>query len=204
MNICFLPPLDSASDFKRSILTIRMYWEVKLRRIAVLVVVVVILLRRHASDKFQEAISSSRTWTFFLNCLSLKYVVSDLFRWGNVPVNQNKLRMCLHFDRIRTWHQCLKLCFFSLYIYVRYLNTVPSGLTMIEINFTRPLTSYNSSEPINSAPFSRAKSLRSPRLVKFSKFIQLWLETMQHVERFWRPFCFLRLLEKWFLIYGFL
>ena len=78
-----------------------------------------------------------------------------------------KVRMCLHFDQIRKWHLCLKLCFFSLYIYVKYLNTFPSSLTMIEINFTRPLTSYNSSESINSALFSRAKSLRSPRLVKF-------------------------------------
>ena len=50
-------------------------------RIAVLVVVVVvILLRRHASDKFREAIPWSRAWRFFLNCLSLKYVVSDHFR----------------------------------------------------------------------------------------------------------------------------
>ena len=92
---------------------------VKLRRIAVVVVVVVvvvILFRRHASDKFQEAISWSRTWRFFLHCLSLKYVVSDHFRWGNVPVNQNKLRMCLHFDQIRTWHRCLKLSFFGMYI----------------------------------------------------------------------------------------
>ena len=78
---------------------------VKLRRIAVLVVVAVILFRRHASDQFQEAISWSRTWRFFLHCLSLKYVVSDHFRWGNIPVNQNKLRMCLHFDQIPTRHR---------------------------------------------------------------------------------------------------
>ena len=72
----------------------------KLKRIAVLVVlvVVVILFRRHATDKFQETISWSLTWRFFLHCLSLKYVVSDHFRWGNVPVNQNKLRMCLEMN----------------------------------------------------------------------------------------------------------
>ena len=53
----------------------------------------------------QEAISWSRTLRFFLYCLSLKYVVSDHFWWGYVPVNQNdKLTMCLHFHRIRTWH----------------------------------------------------------------------------------------------------
>jgi len=98
---------------------------VKLRRTSVLVVVV-ILFRRHASDKSQEAISWSRTWRFFLQCLSIKYVVSDHFRWGNIPVNQNKMRMCLHFAQIRTWHRCLKLSFFGLYIYVRSLKTVPS------------------------------------------------------------------------------
>ena len=31
--------------------------------------------------------------------------------------------------------------------------------------FTRPMTIYNSSEPINWAAFSKAKPLRSPRLV---------------------------------------
>ena len=36
---------------------------------------------------------------------------------------------------------------------------------MIEIILTRPLTIYNSSEPINSAVFSKAKPLRFPRLV---------------------------------------
>ena len=35
-----------------------------------------------------------------LHCLSLKYVVSDHFRWSNVPVNQNELRICLHFDQL--------------------------------------------------------------------------------------------------------
>ena len=68
---------------------------VKMRRIAVLVVVVILLLR-HASDKFQEATSWSRTWRFFLHFLSLKYVVSDHFRWSNVPVNQNKLERLFH------------------------------------------------------------------------------------------------------------
>ena len=61
----------------------------------------------------------------------------------------------------------LKLSFFSLFIYVRYLKTAPSALEMIEIIFTMPLTIYKSSEPINSALFSRAK--RSPRLLKFVK-----------------------------------
>ena len=96
---------------------------VKLRRIDFLVVVVVVILfRSHASDKFQEAISWSRTWRVFLHCFSLKYVVSGHFWWGNAPVNQNKLRMCPHFNQIRTWHRCLKLSFFGLYIYVRLSN----------------------------------------------------------------------------------
>ena len=41
---------------------------------------------------------------------------------------------------------------------------------MIEIIFTRPLTIYNSSELINSALFSKAKPVHSPRLVKFYSF----------------------------------
>ena len=45
---------------------------------------------------------------------------------------------------------------------------------MIEIIFTRPLTIYNSSEPINSALFSRAKPLLSPRLVKLNSFNFDW------------------------------
>ena len=61
---------------------------VKLRRIAVLVV---ILFRRHTSAKFQEAISWSRTWTFFVHCLSLKDAVSDHFRWGNGPCQLIKI-----------------------------------------------------------------------------------------------------------------
>ena len=45
---------------------------------------------------------------------------------------------------------------------------------MVEIIFTRPLTIYNSLEPINSALFSRAKPLRSPRLVKLHSFSFGW------------------------------
>ena len=100
---------------------------VKMRRIAVLVaVVVVVLFRRHEISR-RYFLHWSRTWRFFLHCLFLKYVVSDHFWWGNIPVNQNKLRMCLHFDQIRTWHWCLKLSLFGLYIYVRSLKTVLCG-----------------------------------------------------------------------------
>ena len=63
---------------------------------------------------------------------------------------------------------------FGLYIYARYLKTVTSGSEMIEIIFTIPLTIYNSSEPINSALFSRAKPLSSPRLVKVNSFNFDW------------------------------
>ena len=87
-----------------------------------------------------------------------------------MPIHQNKLKTCLHFDQIQTWHRCLKLAFFCLHIYVKSLKTVPSGEAMIEIIFTRPLTIYNSSELINSALFSKAKPLRSPRLVSLNSF----------------------------------
>ena len=45
---------------------------------------------------------------------------------------------------------------------------------MIEKKFRTPLTTYNSSEPINSAPFSRAKPLLSPRLLKLNSFNCDW------------------------------
>ena len=35
------------------------------------------------------------------------------------------------------------------------------------------------------------------------EFIQLWLETLQHIERFSRPFCLLHLIDKRFLFFGF-
>ena len=76
-----------------------------MRSIAVLVVTV-IQFRRHASEKFQGAISWSLNsgLRFSLYCLSIKHVISDHFRWSNVLVNQNKLKMCLHFDQIKFAH----------------------------------------------------------------------------------------------------
>ena len=54
--------------------------------------------------------------------------------------------------------------------------------------FTRPMTIYNSSEPINRAPFfffkSEAFTFSSASLIEF---IQLWSEKLQHIERFSRP-----------------
>ena len=137
------------------------------------VVVVVIVLRCHtSSDKFQEAFSWSLTWRFFLHFLSLKYVVSDHFWWSNVPVNENKLKMCLHFDQIKFTHgtdiwSSLSLACTTMWSLWKLFHPV---LAMIEIIFMRPLTIYNSSELINSALFSRVKPLCSPRLVKLNSF----------------------------------
>ena len=74
---------------------------------------------------------------------------------------------------------------------------------MIEIIFKRPLTIYNSSEPINLALFfkSEAFMFSSACLIEF---IQLWPETLQHIERFSDPFCLLHLIEKWFFSFRFL
>ena len=63
---------------------------------------------------------------------------------------------------------------------------------MIEIVFTRPLTTYNNSEPIISALFSRAKPLRSPRLVQLNSF--KFDQKPCNPLRFSRPFCLLHLL----------
>ena len=41
-------------------------------------------------------------------------------------------------------------------------------------------------------------------LASLIEFIQLWAETLQHIERFSRPFRLLRLIEKWSLFFGFL
>ena len=61
--------------------------------------------------QFQQDISWSITWIFLLHCLFLNYVVSDHFRWSNVLVHQNKLKMCLHFHQILTWHRCFETRF---------------------------------------------------------------------------------------------
>ena len=58
----------------------------------------------------------------------------------------------------------------QLHIYLQSLKTVQSDSAMIEIIFTRPMTIYNSSEPINRAAFSKTKPLRCPRLVKLNSF----------------------------------
>ena len=148
----FLPALNWASDLKLSILLGKMR---RIRRCSCSSCCCSVLFRRLASDKFQGDISWTITWIFLLNCLSLKYVLSDDFRWKNLPVHQNKLKMCL-----RLSSACM--------IYLKSLKTVPSDWAMIEIIFTRPMTIYNSSEPINSAAFSKAKPLRSPRLVQLN------------------------------------
>ena len=70
---------------------------------------------------------------------------------------------------------------------------------MFEIIFARPLTIYNTTEPINSALFSRAKPLRSPRLVKFNLF-NFYRKRCNMIERFSRPFSLWHLLEKWFVL----
>ena len=91
----------------------------------------------------------------------------------------------------------------QLHIYLQSLKTVPSDKAMIEIIFTRPMTIYNSAEPINGAAFFKSEALTfsSASLIEF---IQLWPETLQHIERFSRPFCLLHLIGKWFLSFGFL
>lgn len=51
----------------------------------------------------------------------------------------NKLKMCLHFDQIRTLHRYLKLAFFGLNIYsilAESVKAVPSGKAMIEKKIT--------------------------------------------------------------------
>ena len=99
--------------------------------------------------------------------------------------------MCLHFDQIRTWRRCLKFTFFGLYIYVKCVKTVQSGWAMIEIIF------YETTDHLHQF---RAFAFSS---AIFIGFIQLWQETLQHIERFSRPFCLLHLIDKWFLFFRF-
>ena len=169
-----------------------------MRRIAVLGVVV-FLFRCHASSKFQEAISWTITWIFLLHCLSLQYVVSDHFRWSNVPVHQNKLKICLHFDQIRTWHRCLKLAFFGFYI---YLNWVFENCSIRWSNDWNNLYETNDhSQQFRahelSCFFKREAFTFSP--ASLIEFIQLWPEALQNIERCSRPFCLLYLIDKRFL-----
>ena len=67
--------------------------------------------------------------------------------------------------------------FETLFLWLAHLCQVFENCSIratIEIIFTRPLTIYNSSEPITSALFSRAKPLRSPRPVKLNSFNFDW------------------------------
>ena len=174
---------------------------VKMRGIAVLVVVV-ILFRRHASDKFQEAISSSRTWRFFCHCLSLKYVVSDHFRWSNFPVNQNILRMRLHRDQFThgtgVWNSLSSACT-SMWGLFKLFHPVKQWLKSFLLFLL--LFIYNSSEPINSAVFSRAKPLRFPRLVKLNSF-NFDRNVATHRKVF-APFLFIEFARKMILFFRF-
>ena len=102
---------------------------VKLSRIAVLVVVVVVIFRRHASDKFQEAILEAEPGDF--SCIA--YLSSMLFLtiFGEVMYQLIKIKCVFILIQFANGtdvkHLFLRLSFFGLYIYVRYLKTVPSG-----------------------------------------------------------------------------
>ena len=95
-----------------------------MRRIAVLIVVV-ILFHHHASDEyFKKPFLEAGPGDF--SCIAYLSSMLFLIKFGEVVFqlgNQNKLGICIHFDQICTWHRCLKLSFFGLYIYVRSLKT---------------------------------------------------------------------------------
>ena len=77
--------------------------------------------------------------------------------------------MCLHFYQIRTCHRCFKLSGFLRLVHLCELfENCSIRLSNDSIIFTRPLTIYNSSKPINSALFSRALTFSSATyIVKF-------------------------------------
>ena len=87
---------------------------VKLRRIVVLIVVV-LSFHRHASENFKKLFLEAEPGDFLLHCLSLKYVVSDYFRWGSVSVIIKINWQCVFiFIKFAQATNHLKLSFFGL------------------------------------------------------------------------------------------
>ena len=119
---------------------------------------------------------------FLLHCLSVKYAVSDHFRWSNVPARRNKLKsMAPIFETRFLWLVLLKS-----------LKTVPSGSAMIEMNFKSVgKGKFWKKGTTGHLQLSRADKCRTffkSEAFKFSsasliEFIQLGPETLQHIER---------------------
>ena len=135
-------------------------FSLKMRRIAVLVV---ILFRRHVSDKFQETISCIEAEPGDFSCIAYFSTMLFLTIFGEVIFQLVKIKWECVFILIEfahgtdVWNSLSSACT-SMWALWKLFH--PDGII-----FARPLTIYNSSEPINSALFSRAKPLLSPRLV---------------------------------------
>lgn len=121
------------------------------------------------------------TTIFLLHCLSHKYghAVSHRFRWNNLPLNQNKLRMPSFLSNLHMatmfearFLRLVHLCDWKLFHLVKQLQWLT--------NF------YDCTDHL--------QQFRTDKLSSFFKseafeFIQFWPETLQHIKRFLRPFC---------------
>ena len=165
--------------------------------------IAVILFRRHASHKFQEAISWSITWIFLLLISQVSYVVSDHFRWSYAPVNRKKrLKMCLHFASNSHVAPMFKTRFLrraSVWSLWKLFHPVKQWLKQ----FLRDhyLHKFRTDK---LSTFSKTKPLRSPRLVSLSffNFNQIW-NVATHRKVF-APFLFIAFDDKLllFLVYS--
>ena len=103
--------------------------------------------------------------------------------------------MCLHFDRIRTWHRRLKTRFLRLVHLCEVFENCSIQLSNDWNNFyetTNNLQQFRA-EKFSTFFKSEAFTFSSASLIEF---IQLWTETLQHTERISRPFCSLHLIEN--------
>ena len=102
------------------------------------------------------------------------------FRWGNVLVHQNllKLKLCLHFDQIRTWRRC----FNGLQTrFLRHVHPCESHSIRFYKNTDHLQQSWaNKIEQF----FGKWSSCPAFLLDTFVKFIQLFPETLQEIYGF--------------------
>ena len=112
--------------------------------------------------------------------------------------------MCLHFGQIRTWHRCLKTHFLRLVHLCEVFENCSIWLSNDWNSFyesTDHLQQFRADKFITSFK-SEAFTFSSASVIDH-ELIQLWPDTLQHIERFSRPFCFIAFDQKMIPFYRF-
>ena len=113
--------------------------------------------------------------------------------------------MCLHFDKIRTlhpadvWNSLSSACTAIRWNLWKLFHPVKQWLKSL-LRDHWPLTTIFRADNFSTFFKSEAFTFSSASSIKF---IQVWPETLQHIEVF-APFLFISFARKWFLSFGFL